>query len=76
MAHRALRLQEAFGASLDKNGSREILTPLLSQGQADPDFLYLVPSKTACAAFSEESRMRLANPNKVHRKSGGSAFTE
>jgi len=25
---------------------------------------------TACAAFSEESRMRLANAIKVHRKSG------
>src|ERR1700690_1094452 len=27
---------------------------------------------TACAAFSKESRMRFANANKLHRKSGGS----
>jgi hypothetical protein len=26
---------------------------------------------TAYAAFSEESRMRLANANNLHRKSGG-----
>ena len=76
MADRALRLQEAFIPTLDEYGSREVLTPLLSQRQADPDFLYLAPSTVACAAFSEESRMRLANANKVHRKSGGSAFTE
>jgi hypothetical protein len=36
----------------------------------DPDFLHAAPSKTACAAFSEESRMRFANANKLHRKSG------
>ena len=34
MADRALRLQEAFSASLAENGSREALTPLLSQRQA------------------------------------------
>ena len=27
----------------------------------DPDFLYVAPSMTACAAFSKESRMRFAN---------------
>jgi hypothetical protein len=37
----------------------------------DPDFLYVAPSITACAAFSEESRMRLANATELHRKSGG-----
>src|SRR5271154_7465822 len=37
----------------------------------DPDFLYVAPSMTACAAFSKESRMRFANANKPHRKSGG-----
>jgi hypothetical protein len=37
----------------------------------DLDFLYLVASKTACAAFSKESRMRFANANELHRKSGG-----
>jgi hypothetical protein len=26
----------------------------------DPDFLYLAPDMTACAAFSKESRMRFA----------------
>jgi hypothetical protein len=76
MADRALRLQEAFSPSLDKNGSREVLTPSLPQGQANPDFLYLALYATACAACSKESRMRLANANKVHRKSGGPAFTE
>jgi hypothetical protein len=37
----------------------------------DPDFLHVAPSKTACAAFSKKSRMRFANANKLHRKSGG-----
>ena len=37
----------------------------------DPDFLYAAPVKTACAAFSKESRMRFTNANKLHRKSGG-----
>jgi hypothetical protein len=40
----------------------------------DPDFLYAAPDKTACAAFSKESRMRFANAIKLHRKSGGSPF--
>ena len=38
----------------------------------DPDFLHAAPDKTACAAFSKESRMKLANATKPHRKSGGS----
>jgi len=37
----------------------------------DPDFLYVAPSKTACAAFSKESRMKLASAAEVRRKSGG-----
>jgi len=37
---------------------------------SDPDFLYVAPSKTACAAFSKESRMKFASATKVHRKSG------
>ena len=37
----------------------------------DPDFLYVAPSMTACAAFSEESRIRFANAHKLNRKSGG-----
>jgi hypothetical protein len=36
----------------------------------DPDFLYAAPDMTACAAFSKERRMRFANANKLHRKSG------
>ncbi len=35
-----------------------------------PDFLYVASSMTACVAFSEESRMRLANAPEVNRKSG------
>jgi hypothetical protein len=37
----------------------------------DPDFLYEVPSTTARAAFSKESRIRFANARELHRKSGG-----
>jgi hypothetical protein len=37
----------------------------------DPDFLYVAPFMTACAAFSRESRMRFADANELHRKSGG-----
>ena len=37
----------------------------------DPDFLYVAPSKAACATFRKESRMKLASAAKVHRKSGG-----
>jgi hypothetical protein len=38
----------------------------------DPDFLQTELNRFACAAFSEESRMRFANANKLNRKSGGS----
>jgi hypothetical protein len=38
----------------------------------DPDFLHEAPNRFACAAFSKESRMKFANANKLHRKSGGS----
>jgi hypothetical protein len=37
-----------------------------------PDFLYAAPDITACAAFIKESRMKFANANKLHRKSGRS----
>jgi len=30
-----------------------------------------IPSRTPCAAFSKESRMKFASAAKVHRKSGG-----
>ncbi len=36
-----------------------------------PDFLYAALDTTACAAFIEESRMKFANANQLHRKSGG-----
>ena len=36
----------------------------------DPDFLYAAPDTTACAAFSKESRMKLANATNLDRKSG------
>jgi hypothetical protein len=35
-----------------------------------PDFLHEAPNRFACAAFSKESRMKLANANKLDRKSG------
>jgi hypothetical protein len=38
----------------------------------NPDFLYAAPDTTAGAAFIKESRMNLANANKLYRKSGGS----
>ena len=74
-----LRLgQEAFSSavSFDLRRSRSLVTdaevkrhpPLC---HPDPDFLYVAPSITACAAFSEESRMRLANATELRRKSGG-----
>ena len=37
----------------------------------DSDFLYAAPTTIACAAFSEESRMKFANAIKLRRKSGG-----
>jgi hypothetical protein len=36
-----------------------------------PDFLYTALDTAACAAFIEESRMKCASTNKLHRKSGG-----
>jgi len=36
-----------------------------------PDFLYAALDTAACAAFIEESRMKCARANKLHRKSGG-----
>jgi hypothetical protein len=35
-----------------------------------PDFLYAALDTAACAVFIEESRMKWANANKLHRKSG------
>jgi hypothetical protein len=35
-----------------------------------PDFLYAALETSACAAFFTESRMRLMDSNKLHRKSG------
>jgi hypothetical protein len=36
----------------------------------DPDFLHEAPNRSACAAFFKESRMKFANANNLHRKSG------
>src|ERR1700691_1195718 len=36
----------------------------------DPDFLYAALSMAACAAFIKESRRKLAELTKPHRKSG------
>jgi hypothetical protein len=36
----------------------------------DPDFLHMAPNRSACAAFIKESRMKFANANNLHRKSG------
>jgi hypothetical protein len=36
----------------------------------DPDFLTAAPPRTACAAFSKESRMRFADANNLDRNSG------
>jgi hypothetical protein len=36
-----------------------------------PDFLYAAQATATCAAFIEESRIKLINANKSHRKSGG-----
>src|ERR1700691_1528870 len=41
----------------------------------DPDFLYAALNKTACAAFSKESRITCANATKLHRKSRGKPTT-
>jgi hypothetical protein len=38
----------------------------------DPDFLYAALDRTACAAFSKESRMKCIEADTLHRKSGGS----
>jgi hypothetical protein len=35
-----------------------------------PDFLFSALDMTACAAFIKESRMKFANANELHRKSG------
>jgi hypothetical protein len=35
-----------------------------------PDFLYAALDRSAYAAFFTESRMRLVDSNKLHRKSG------
>ena len=49
----------------------DVLVKLPQNRHPDPDFLYVAPSTTACAAFREESRMRFASAAKLHRKSGG-----
>ena len=36
----------------------------------DPDFLHMAPNRSACAAFIKENRMKSANANNLHRKSG------
>jgi hypothetical protein len=58
----------------ERQGRAAFLRPVLRKGRfaTDPDFLYAARSRTGCAAFSEESRMRFVNATRVHRKSGGS----
>jgi prolipoprotein diacylglyceryltransferase len=41
-----------------------------------PDFLYVALDTTACAAFIKESRMKLDNATKLHRKSGAGELLE
>jgi hypothetical protein len=36
----------------------------------NPDFLHMAPNRFTCAAFIKESRMKFANANNLHRKSG------
>ena len=43
--------------------------------QANPNFLYSALDTTACAAFIEESRMKCAEANKLHRKFGDCEVT-
>jgi hypothetical protein len=40
--------------------------------KGDPDFLDAAPPMFACAAFCKESRMKVLDSAKPHRKSGGS----
>jgi hypothetical protein len=39
-----------------------------------PDFLYAALDRSACAAFFTESRRRLVDSNKLHRKSGSATL--
>jgi molybdenum cofactor cytidylyltransferase len=45
----------------------------MQQPMCHPDFLHEASNRFACAAFSEESRMKFADDNKLDRKSGGVA---
>src|SRR5271155_2117460 len=46
------------------------ILPQAQSSAVSPDFLAAALDMTACAAFITESRMKFANPNKLHRKSG------
>jgi hypothetical protein len=45
----------------------------LHRKSGGPDFLHAALDTTARAVFIKESRMKLVNANKLHRKSGGNA---
>jgi hypothetical protein len=45
--------------------------PHLAKNERDaPNFLHAALDNAACAPFSEERRMKIAEPTKFHRKSG------
>src|ERR1700677_4160478 len=52
-------------------GSAAVESHISRKTSEIPDFLYVAQARTACAAFLQESRMKLISATKLHRKSGG-----
>ena len=69
-------LSRPFGVCVIAKSEGVERVPQVRQGvpgpnkTGDPDFLHMAPNRSACAAFIKESRMKSANANKLHRKSG------
>jgi hypothetical protein len=65
-------MTHSFGSEVERAAGLVLRYPTSREKRARyPDFLYAAPIVFACAAFCEESRMKSANANRLHRKSGG-----
>ena len=59
-----------FHGTLESQGRSRGIPHLAKNERDTPNFLHAALGKTARAAFCKESRMKIAQPTKLHGKSG------